>query len=107
VVRPFVEFCAYRGWVVILLFALLYNTAMRWAARWRGRSTTSSASPAPEIFGVTKSFGVAATILAGWRGGILVARYGLFKSLFVAGILQAVTNLLFSWQALAGTTSSC
>jgi PAT family beta-lactamase induction signal transducer AmpG len=35
-------------------------------------------------------------------GGVLVARYGIFKSLFIAGVLQAVTNLLFSWQAQAG-----
>ena len=56
----------------------------------------------PEIFGVTKSFGVAATLLGGLVGGVLVARYGIFKSLLIAGILQAVTNLLFSWQAQAG-----
>jgi PAT family beta-lactamase induction signal transducer AmpG len=56
----------------------------------------------PEIFGVTKSFGVAATIAGGLAGGVLVSRYGLFKSLFVAGILQAITNLLFSWLAQAG-----
>ena len=56
----------------------------------------------PEIFGVTKSFGVAATILGGLAGGIVVARYGLFKALLIAGILQAITNLLFSWQAQAG-----
>ena len=54
----------------------------------------------PEIFGVTKSFGVAATIFGGLAGGIVVARYGLFKALLVAGILQAITNLLFSWVAV-------
>ena len=62
----------------------------------------------PEIFGVTKSFGVAATILGGLAGGIVVARYGLFKALLVAGILQAITNLLFSWRRRrAARSSSC
>ena len=56
----------------------------------------------PEIFAITKSFGAAATLLGGLAGGVLVARYGLFKALFIAGVLQAVTNLLFSWQALVG-----
>src|SRR5215510_12726996 len=56
----------------------------------------------PEIFGVTKSFGAAATILGGLAGGVMVARYGLFKALLIGGILQAITNLLFSWLALEG-----
>ena len=42
------------------------------------------------------------SIAGGLVGGVMVARYGLFKSLLVAGILQAVTNLLFAWQAQAG-----
>ena len=56
----------------------------------------------PEIFGVTKSFWRRGDDpgRAGWR--IVVARYGLFKALLVGGIPQAVTNLLFSWQAVAG-----
>ena len=29
-----------------------------------------------------------------------MARYGLFKALLVAGILQAITNLLFAWVAV-------
>ena len=47
IVRPFAEFFAYRGWVVILLFALLYKYGDALGGRWRDRSTTSSASPVP------------------------------------------------------------
>ena len=60
------------------------STATRWAAPWRGRSSTQMGFTGPEIFGVTKSFGVAATILGGLAGGIVVARYGLFKALLIA-----------------------
>lgn len=102
VVRPFAEFFAYRGWVVILLFALLYKYGDALGGTMARPFYNEIGFSGPEIFGVTKSFGVAATILGGLAGGILVARYGLFKSLLVAGILQAVTNLLFSWQAYAG-----
>jgi PAT family beta-lactamase induction signal transducer AmpG len=102
VVRPFAEFLAYRGWVVILLFALLYKYGDALGGSMARPFYVQMGFSGPEIFGVTKSFGVAATILGGLAGGVLVARYGIFRSLFVAGILQAVTNLLFSWQAQAG-----
>jgi MFS transporter, PAT family, beta-lactamase induction signal transducer AmpG len=102
VVRPFAEFLAYRGWIVILLFALLYKYGDALGGSIARPFYNEMGFSGPEIFGVTKSFGVAATILGGLTGGILVARYGLFKSLFVAGILQAITNLLFSWLAQAG-----
>jgi len=102
VVRPFAEFLAYRGWVVILLFALLYKYGDALGGSMARPFYVQMGFSGPEIFGVTKSFGVAATILGGLAGGVLVARYGIFKSLFIAGVLQAVTNLLFSWQAEAG-----
>ena len=102
VIRPFAEFVAYRGWVIILLFALLYKYGDALGGTMARPFFVEMGFSGPEIFGVTKSFGVAATILGGLSGGVLVARYGLFKALFIAGILQAVTNLLFSWQAEAG-----
>jgi PAT family beta-lactamase induction signal transducer AmpG len=102
VVRPFAEFFAYRGWVVILLFALLYKYGDALGGSVTRPFFNEIGFSGPEIFGVTKSFGVAATLAGGLVGGIVVARYGLFKSLLVAGILQAITNLLFSWQAVAG-----
>jgi len=102
IVRPFAEFFAYRGWVIILLFALLYKYGDALGGTMARPFYNELGFSGPEIFGITKSFGVAATILGGLLGGVLVARYGLFKSLLVAGILQAVTNLLFSWQAQVG-----
>ena len=100
VVRPFVEFLAYRGWFVILLFALLYKYGDALGGTMARPFFNQMGFSGPEIFGVTKSFGVAATIFGGLAGGIVVARYGLFKALLVAGILQAITNLLFAWVAV-------
>jgi len=102
VIRPFAEFLAYRGWVVILLFALLYKYGDALGGSMARPFYVQMGFTGPEIFGVTKSFGVAATILGGLAGGVVVARYGIFRSLLIAGVLQAVTNLLFAWQAEAG-----
>lgn len=50
--------------------------------------------------GVIRAFGLGSTILGAFIGGILMPRLGLFRSLFVFGLLQAVSNLSFlvlSW----------
>ncbi|HSI02157.1 MAG TPA: MFS transporter [Reyranella sp.] len=102
VIRPFAEFIAHRGWLLILLFALFYKYGDALGGTMARPFYIQMGFQLPEIFAVTKSFGAAATVLGGILGGVVVARYGLFKALLVAGILQAVTNLLFAWQAQAG-----
>ncbi len=74
VVRPFAEFLAYRGWLVILLFALLYKYGDALGGTMARPFYNEIGFSGPEIFGVTKSFGVAATILGGLAGGIARAR---------------------------------
>jgi PAT family beta-lactamase induction signal transducer AmpG len=101
-VAPFVEFIKYRSWLLILMFALLYKFGDAIGGTMARPFFVEVGFSGPEIFGVTKSFGVAATILGGIIGGVVVARYGLFKSLLIGGILQALTNVLFTWQAWAG-----
>lgn len=55
-----------------------------------------------EIATVVKTFGLIMTLLGGFTGGILSARYGVMRILFLGAILAALTNLLFVYQALAG-----
>jgi PAT family beta-lactamase induction signal transducer AmpG len=101
-IAPFAEFMAYRGWALILLFALLYKFGDAIGGTMARPFFNDIGFTGPEIFGVTKSFGIAATILGAIVGGIVVARYGLIKALLIGGILQAMTNLLFAWQAHVG-----
>jgi PAT family beta-lactamase induction signal transducer AmpG len=42
------------------------------------------------------------TIIGVTIGGILYLRWGMFRSLLILGIAQALTNLLYMWLALAG-----
>ena len=55
-----------------------------------------------EIASVSKIFGMGATILGGIVGGIVVSRWGLYKSLWICGILQGLTTLVFVLQAWSG-----
>ncbi len=54
------------------------------------------------IASITKSFGLAMTLVGGFLGGILTLRYGVKKILFLGAFLSAATNLLFMLLAGAG-----
>jgi len=51
---------------------------------------------------IIKGVGLAATLIGGFAGGFVARAYPLSASLWVGGILQAVANLAFSWQAMVG-----
>jgi PAT family beta-lactamase induction signal transducer AmpG len=53
------------------------------------------------IAGVTKTFGLAMTLVGGFLGGILTVKFGVNRILFLGAFLSAATNLLF--MVLAGT----
>jgi len=46
-----------------------------------------------EIGFVSTTLGVGATIVGGLAGGILTTRWGIFRALWMLGLLQAVSNL--------------
>ncbi len=51
---------------------------------------------------VTKTFGLGMTLVGGFVGGLLTVRYGVYKILFLGGVLAAATNLLFMLLAASG-----
>ncbi|MDR3088537.1 MAG: MFS transporter [Desulfobulbaceae bacterium] len=55
-----------------------------------------------EIADISKTFGLAMTILGGFLGGTLCLRFGLMRILFAGALLSAATNLLFVCLAHAG-----
>ncbi len=55
-----------------------------------------------EVGVINKGMGLGATLLGALCGGTLMARMGLFRSLMVYGIFQAVSNLTFMVLAMVG-----
>ncbi|KYK47131.1 MFS transporter [Bradyrhizobium liaoningense] len=51
---------------------------------------------------IVKGVGIAATLAGGFAGGFVARRYSLATSLWIGGIVQAISNLSFSWLALVG-----
>jgi len=59
-----------------------------------------------EVGAINKGLGLVATIVGALYGGIMLARLGLYRSLMIFGILQAVSNLSFMVLAYFGKVYS-
>ncbi|MCR9258033.1 MAG: AmpG family muropeptide MFS transporter [Alphaproteobacteria bacterium] len=102
VIDPFREFVGRSGWVTILAFILFYKFGDAFAGTLANAFYVDIGFTKVEIANVSKLFGLAATLVGGFVGGVMVTRMGLLPSLMVCGILQMVSNLLFAAQAAIG-----
>jgi PAT family beta-lactamase induction signal transducer AmpG len=55
-----------------------------------------------EYAAIIKGVGFGATLIGGFAGGVVARRFPLATSLWMGGILQALANFGFSWQAVIG-----
>src|SRR6185503_19294523 len=55
-----------------------------------------------EVAEVRKVFGVAASMVGVFAGGVAVARLGLMRSLIIGAFAGPVSNLIFIWLAIQG-----
>jgi len=55
-----------------------------------------------EVATVSKVYGVIMTIVGAALGGVLIAKIGIMRTLFLGAVLSAATNLLFVWLAGRG-----
>src|SRR5271169_5418270 len=53
-----------------------------------------------EYAAIIKGVGLAATLIGGFAGGFVARAYSLPASLWIGGVIQALSNLAFSWQAV-------
>lgn len=102
VVEPLVEFFKRRGAITILLLIVLYKLGDAFAG---ALSTTfllrGAGFSVSEVGAVNKVFGLAATIVGALAGGALMSKLGLYRSLMLFGLLQALSN--FGYWVLAVT----
>ncbi len=102
VVEPLLEFFKRPGALSILLLIVLYKLGDAFAGALsttfllRGAGFTGT-----EVGAVNKVFGLAATIVGALAGGAFMTRLGLYRSLMLFGLLQAVSN--FGYWVLAVT----
>ena len=102
VISPFADFLSRRGWLVILLFILLYKFGDALAGVMSNPFYIELGFTKIQIASISKIFGMAATIIGAVIGGVIVDRLGILKSLLICGILQMFSNLMFAVLAMVG-----
>jgi len=104
-IDPFVEFFQRNTpttAIIILAFILLYKFGDAYAGVMAYPFYYEMGFTKSEVATVSKLFGVIATVLGVFIGGVIVKRYGIMKSLLGCGILQMLSNLMYAAQAIAG-----
>jgi PAT family beta-lactamase induction signal transducer AmpG len=94
VVEPLREFFGRPGALTILLLIVLYKLGDAFAGALSTTFLLRGAGFSPtEVGTVNKVLGLVATIVGALAGGSIMARLGLYRSLMLFGLLQAVSNL--------------
>ena len=103
-VAPFADFFSRFGRVAILMLLLIatFRIADIVMGVMANVFYVDLGFEKQEIGRISKGFGLGATILGGFAGGLITVRYGVIKTLFLGGFLAAATNVLFAGMSTLG-----
>ena len=101
-VGAFSEFLAREQAVAILLFVLLFKFCDAFAGVLTAPFVIAIGFSKVDYAGIVKTVGFAAALLGGFAGGYIARELTLVKSLWIAGVLQILSNLAFTLQAIVG-----
>ncbi len=99
---PIADFFKRKNWYLIFPFVILFKLCDAFAGSLTLPFLIEVGFSKIEIATIVKTFGLFATLSGVLLGGILIKKIGLIKSLWIAAILQAVSNLAFCYQASIG-----
>ncbi len=88
--------------LVILAFVILYKLSDAFAGAMTAPFVIDLGFTRNDYATIVKGVGFAATIIGGFAGGLVARAYPLAASLWIAAILQTVSNLMFSWLSIMG-----
>ena len=102
VVSPFKDFIKNQhwGWIVVLIFT--YHLSNAYVNPLLNPFYDDMGFSKIEIANVMKLYGMIAAIFGGIVSGLVITKIGLKKGLLYAGILQCLSTMLFSLQAIYG-----
>ncbi|WP_374340055.1 MFS transporter [Methyloversatilis sp.] len=103
-VSPFADFVRRYRWHALLLLALIgsYRISDVVMGIMANAFYVDMGYTKDEVANVAKVYGVGMTIAGAAIGGVLTARMGVMKTLFLGAALSSATNLLFVWLAGRG-----
>lgn len=96
------EFIARKDAWAVLAFVILFKFTDAFSGAMTAPFVIDLGYTRNDYAAIVKGVGLAATLIGGFAGGFLARAWSLPACLWVAGILQALSNLVFSWLATAG-----
>lgn len=102
VISPFADFAKKPKWLIILAFIASFKLADGFAGNLTAVFLREIGFSKTELATIFKTFGLFATMTGAVLGGIAVKKIGLSKCLWITIIMQGLSNLNFSLQALIG-----
>ena len=98
----FREFLTRREALTVLAFVMLFKFTDAFAGAMTVPFIIDVGFTRNDYAIIVKGVGLAATLLGGFAGGFLARAFSLITCLWIGGLLQAVSNLTFTWLALIG-----
>jgi MFS transporter, PAT family, beta-lactamase induction signal transducer AmpG len=105
VVEPFADFLRRNGAgtaALILLFIMLYKLGDALLGTMTNPFYVELGFTKPEVATIVKGYGLVATLLGGFLGGVIVNQRGIVPALWICGLVQMASNLVFVLQAVVG-----
>jgi len=101
----FSEFLTRDAAIVVLVFVVLFKFTDAFAGIMTAPFVIDLGFTRNEYAAIVKGVGLAATLIGGFAGGAVARALPLSTSLWIGAILQAISNLVFSWLALVGNNA--
>ena len=102
VIAPFRDFMQHNHWALILLFIMLYKLGDAFLGIMTNPFLLEIGFTKTDIAAVVKLYGLVATLIGLFLGGMMNDRFSTARTLMICGIGHALTNLMFFVQAKVG-----
>jgi PAT family beta-lactamase induction signal transducer AmpG len=101
VIEPFSDFLRKDLWWGILLFIVMFKLGDAFTSELRTYFFLKLGFEKATYATIQWPFGFFTVIVGGYVGGMVANRYGVMRALWIGGIAQMATNLIFIWPAVA------
>ena len=98
----FSEFLTRKDAWAVLAFVILFKFTDAFSGTMTAPFVIDLGYTRNDYAAIVKGVGLAATLIGGFAGGFLARAWSLPACLWFAGIIQALSNLVFSWLATVG-----
>ena len=106
IIRPLRNFSERKNWMSILFFIVLFKLADAFVGNLTLPFLLEIGYTKIEIATILKTFGLFAVLVGVYSGGFLSKKIGIHKALWLATILQAVSNFSFIYLVVTEKTIS-